>query len=330
MNETLHDLYRQLADGALHSGQQLACRLGVSRSAIWKQVRQLEQCGLPITHQARSGYRLAFACEPLDADRITAALAARHATARVDVAWHLSSTSDRARQLLQQGHPQAVVACEWQTAGRGRRGRHWHSLPGASLVLSVGAVLAVPMQALAALPLKLGLAVAHSLAQQGYRDVRLKWPNDLVTSTDGRLAKIGGLLLEVDGELEGPVHLVAGLGLNLCLPPFPLPKHSLPAANLPSDQPSIPRNALTAELAHTLLETLQQGVNRPFASQCTDYDRLHALHQRQVKLLQNSHESRGRVLGVDDRGCLLLQQGATTRRFAAGEIRLRPDEHAAD
>src|SRR5512138_1554975 len=97
-----------------------------------------------------------------------------------------------------------------QTAGRGRRGRRWHSEPGAGLTFSLAVALRRPLRELAALPLVAGVAVARALHALGVVKAALKWPNDIVV--DG--AKLGGILVETR-SLNGGIKAVIGVGLNL-------------------------------------------------------------------------------------------------------------------
>jgi BirA family biotin operon repressor/biotin-[acetyl-CoA-carboxylase] ligase len=113
--------------------------------------------------------------------------------------------------LAEQGlaRPVLLLADE-QTAGRGRRGRRWHSRPGCGLTFSLALALRRPLRELAALPLVAGVAVARALRLLGVAKAALKWPNDIVV--DG--AKLGGILVETR-SVDGRVKAVIGVGINL-------------------------------------------------------------------------------------------------------------------
>ena len=105
--------------------------------------------------------------------------------------------------------PVLLIAAQ-QTAGRGRRGRRWHSEPGAGLTFSLAVALRRPLRELAALPLVAGVAVARALHGLGVTRAALKWPNDIVVGE----AKLGGILVETK-SLNGTIKAVIGVGLNL-------------------------------------------------------------------------------------------------------------------
>ena len=127
----------------------------------------------------------------------------------VRVVERCTSTNDL---LLREPHT-VLLAAEEQTAGRGRRGRRWHSAPGAGLTFSLGRRIRRPARELAALSLVAGVAAARSLRALGVHRAALKWPNDLVV--DG--AKLGGILVEArtaGGSRSEGSYAVIGLGIN--------------------------------------------------------------------------------------------------------------------
>lgn len=146
--------------------------------------------------------------ERLDADRIEAALS------QVGLGFELHQEIDSTNRALsgsQHRHRQVVMA-EYQSAGRGRRGRNWWSPPSSGLCLSFGFEFHCTLQQLGPLSLAVGVAVAETLREVTGLPIQLKWPNDLMR--DGE--KLGGLLIEVQGD--GPYQAIIGLGLNVRLP----------------------------------------------------------------------------------------------------------------
>jgi BirA family transcriptional regulator, biotin operon repressor / biotin---[acetyl-CoA-carboxylase] ligase len=206
-------LLRALASGRAVSGAALGRELGVSRAAVWKAVRRLVDLGLDIEALPGRGYRLARPLTLLDRDGVQAALPAGIA-ARLGVLEVLAETdSTNARVLAAERPVGELVAClaEYQSAGRGRRGRQWLSPPGAGICLSVGGRVPAAPSDYAALPTAVGVACAAALEALGVRGIGLKWPNDLLL--DG--GKLGGILIELRGESQGPATVAVGLGLNI-------------------------------------------------------------------------------------------------------------------
>src|SRR5579871_2565838 len=120
-----------------------------------------------------------------------------------------SCASTNAALLAENISGPTLLACEDQTAGRGQRGRRWHSLAGRSITFSLARPVARPLRELAALSLVAGVAVVRALRVLGAAGVSLKWPNDLVLGE----AKLGGILVETRGR-EPATLAVIGVGIN--------------------------------------------------------------------------------------------------------------------
>ncbi len=322
------DLVRLLADGAYHSGEIIAGRLGISRAAVWKSVvRVRERYGLAIESVRGRGYRLIAPLELLDAARILAALRdqGRGDIVRLEIHDQIESTNSRLMAEADTGAPSGTVClAERQTAGRGRRGRTWVSPFGANIYLSVLWRYPLPPAALGGVSLAAGVAVAAALREAGVRDLTLKWPNDLLW----RRRKLGGLLLEVAGEAQGPSHLVAGLGLNMQMHPGQGADIDQPWTDLASAlSASMPgRNALAASLVGALCGALErygrEGLT-PFLEGWESFDRLRG---ETVSLHLGEQVITGTHAGIDPNGGLLLETAEGMRSFHAGEVSLRPAE----
>lgn len=166
----------------------------------------------------------------------------------------------------------------------------------------------------------MGVAVARAVSRSGCSDVWLKWPNDLIIAG----CKLGGILLEVAGEMAGPTRVVAGIGLNVQMPA---------AARDDVDQPWIDlqravgqrlsRNRVAAALVDELLPALAQFASQGFAPFAAEWAARDVSRDRPVVLRTGSAETRGVARGVDGAGALLLDVGGRLERFHGGEVSLR-------
>ena len=303
-----HEVLALMADGRLHSGQELASRLRVTRAAIWKQVRQLRGQGLPVAAVAGRGYQLPWPLELLDTARIVRALpsARRQALASLDVLWRTASTSDvlRAPSLEITRQPRVVLA-ESQSAGRGRRGRAWLSPPGLNICLSLATRFDCGAAALAGLSLAVGVMLLRALDDVGCNRAGLKWPNDILADN----AKLAGVLVEIDGEYSGPYRVVIGVGLNLRMPEALCRQADQPVTDLArlmaGEPPS--RNTLAAAMISRLIEGLEQFRQNGFAAFADDYFRYDLLRGKPLKITSQQAAWFGQGAGVDARGALRVR-----------------------
>ncbi|MFC5697624.1 bifunctional biotin--[acetyl-CoA-carboxylase] ligase/biotin operon repressor BirA [Pseudomonas sp. GCM10022186] len=310
-------LLNLLRDGRFHSGQALGAVLGVSRSAIWKQLQQLEaEYGLPIYRVRGRGYRLQSPLSLLD----SAELNGQNAPWPHQVFETLDSTNAEVmRQLSAGGIPPFVVTAERQTQGRGRRGRRWVSPYAQNLYYSLALRIDGGARQLEGLSLVVGLAVLDTLRAFGLMAVGLKWPNDLLVGS----RKIAGVLLELIGDPADICHVVVGIGINVNM--------QLAAEEI--DQPwtsmqresgeLVDRNALVKRLSASLAAYLARHKCEGFSALREEWEAAHLWQGRAVNLIAGVQQIQGRVMGIDATGALRLSVDGEERAYSGGELSLR-------
>lgn len=206
MNETRRAILTELDAGTV-SGPDLAARLDVSRSAVWKHVEALREAGFAIESDD-DGYRLAGVPE-FGGEAIEFGL-----DAPFDIEYHdaIPSTNDRARELAGEGHADVVVVADEQTGGRGRLEREWSS-PSGGIWLSLVLRPNVPPTDAPIFTLAAAVATTRAAREAGV-DASIKWPNDVLVQTDDGDAKLAGILTEMEGEADRISWLVVGIGIN--------------------------------------------------------------------------------------------------------------------
>lgn len=323
---TIGDLIRLLSDGEFHSGEQLGERLGVSRAAVWKQLRKLESLGIPMEAVKGQGYRLVEGLELLDGGTIVAGLSreARPHLTRLFVEESLPSSNAFLRERFSRGAGHGEVCLvEQQSEGRGRRGRPWVTPWGRTLMLSIGWRVEAGVASLEGLSLALGVALARVLERHGVRPL-LKWPNDvLLEGDDGALGKLAGILVEISGDAAGPCEVVVGMGINVDLPATFREGIDQAVAAVHDQAPGLSRNALAIELLDALLPLLAGFEQRGFSVWRDDWNARHAFAGREVEVLQRGARGVAIAGDVDNAGNLWVQQEGQPVRLAGGEISVR-------
>lgn len=316
-------LLRRLADGELHSGEALAAATGVTRARVSQILRASETAGFTLERVRGVGYRLIDPVPFLDRGAILAALGPVASRLKIEVADSVDSTSSELlRRAARQTVDRHVLLTEWQTAGRGRRGRAWTAVAGGSLTFSLGWRFEQGAGFLAGLSLAVGVALCRALDAAGFRDIQLKWPNDLVH----RHCKIGGILIEISGDALGPALAVIGVGLNVRLPPSARRDIAQPVTDLFAidRERALDRNRLLAFILADLTALLERYAHDGFAPFVAEWQRRHALQKKPVRvLLPDGSVAAGDVVGVDASGALVLDQRGRRVRFVSGEVSLR-------
>ncbi len=320
---TVYRLLDLLADGKMHGGPALARELGISRSAVWKSIRQLSGLGLGV-HSSRDGYQLVRSLEMLDADRIMGCLDEVNRS-RIDVIIIHKSIDSTNSALMRRQYKSMnqfyVCAAEHQTAGRGRQGRTWHSPFGANLYLSIAWYCPVSPASWNGLAIACSLAVAEALTNMGIDGLWVKWPNDLYFSDE----KIGGILVEFRGEAEGPCVIVVGIGLNISMPATEHNPVDQPWRDLSSiiEGKTLSRNKVAGILINALIQEMVSFAFSGFSGMIERWKSWDRLIGREVAIHEADQISYAMVSGLDESGALLVRGSEGMRRIVAGEVRLK-------
>lgn len=321
MNPLTLATLRLLGDGTLRSGEELARELGVTRATVWNAIRESEALGLPVERIRGRGYRLLGGPAWLDSASVAEGLGLLAPRFHLRVVEAIESTNTALLQEAMAGAPTgSVLAAEIQTSGRGRRGRRWTSGLGASLTFSVLWRFEQGAAALSGLSLAVGVAVARALQARGARNVRLKWPNDVLV--DGR--KLGGILVELQGDALGPAAVVVGIGLNVRLPAAVRAAVDQPVADFAEAGGDSDRNALLAAVLREFAVVMDLFAAQGFAPFEAAFREMHALHGEAARvLLPDGRTLEGMVEGTGPDGALLLRAGQALVRLHGGEVSLR-------
>ncbi len=257
----------------------------------------------------------------LDSKRINAALSpfALARTRDLRVYPVIDSTNLR---MMEEAKTGSIDGCCWfaelQTAGRGRRGRRWHSPFARNLMVSIGVALGGSPCSVGALSLTVGLAVADLIQQLGVPNVALKWPNDVLI--DG--AKACGILIELVAWRR-PLECVVGIGLNLEIPRDLRESVDQEVTGLRELGVDEGRELIAAGLISNVLRFVNKFRKSGFGTMRPAYDEAHICQGRLARVMHGNGSYGGVVLGVTDQGELRVQGIDGERRFNGGEVSLR-------
>lgn len=223
----------------------------------------------------------------------------------------ISSTNEFISRQIEQLKKGDLCLAEYQTAGRGRRGRQWLSPFAGQLIFSFYWTID-PKKTLDGLSLVIGLAIAEAL------NVKVKWPNDILLS--GR--KLGGILIEIINNKNGLLNLVIGIGINVKLPQST--EISQPYAQLTEQDPDIDRETILIKVIQRIYSRLAQfeekGIDEEFMQQWINHNEFFG---DEVNVFTEQGAISGIEQGIDKRGYLKVITDEGERYFNAGEVSLR-------
>ncbi len=298
-------------------------RPGATGDALRAAIAWLRQGGLEIEINDRGEIRVPHPIEPLREEHIRSGLygAACGGVKRIDVLAVTGSTNQvlvgRARGGSIHGH---VCLAEFQTAGRGRRGRRWVVPLGAGACMSVGWGWSGPRRQLPVLGVVAALGVVRALERFGLRDIGIKWPNDVLW----RHRKLAGTLVETRAAPNGGLQVIVGIGINVAFPTSPLPRVSQPYADVRMALGyEVSRNVLASAVISELFGTFNSFQSDGFAGFETEWRRHDLVSGKMVELTCAGGTVAGEVQAMESEGTLIVRVEDSIHRFNSADICLR-------
>ena len=320
------ELIAILSDGCVHSGEALGVSLGISRVAVWKRLKKIPELGLEVETIKGKGYRLPGGVDLQNSSQIYSSCSDvnREFITSIDIFFQIDSTntwlSAQARTSNITGR---VCLAEQQTAGRGRRGREWHSPFGRNIYMSVGWEFTQGAAALEGLSLAVGVALIRALSSIGVTDLALKWPNDVICS--GK--KLAGVLIEMSGDASGSCSVVVGIGFNVDMVSTGAPNIDQPWIDVVTAlNRGVSRNLLVGLMLGELFPILRGYQECGFAQYQAEWNGLDYLAAQDVELLGAGNSVTGVGHGVDPTGALRIKTDLGMQLIKGGEVSLRKVE----
>lgn len=320
LDEITERLVRLLADGRFHSGEELGSSMGISRAAVWKRLQQLRSLGLSVHSVRGRGHRLAKPLDLFDREQVLASLDSemKNRCSGLDLRFAVDSTNAYLGRVGSEGISGRVCLAEYQTEGRGRRGRTWMSPFGSNLYLSLLWRFQGTGQ-LGGLSLAVAVSLVEALEQLGAARLVLKWPNDVIY--EGR--KLAGILIEVTGEATGECQVIVGVGVNVGMPANEGGQIDQPWADLTETGARTDRSHTAGMVIGKLIRGLERFEKYGLSPFLESWRARDAMYGLPVSVHFVDSELVGIARGIDEAGQFLVEHGDGTERLNYGEVSIR-------
>ena len=303
------------------SGQEICEKLGVSRTAVWKVIRQLQEEGYQVDAARSRGYRIIDGPDVMTAEEVESLLDTEWAGKPVVYYPETDSTNIRIRHLGDEGAPHGTLAvADRQTAGRGRRGRTWESPGGSCIYMSILLRPDLAPGKAPMLTLVMACGVAEGIMDCADVKVQIKWPNDIIVS--GK--KLAGILTEMSTQVDYINHVTVGVGINVNVQNFP--EEIQTATSLLSETGTQTKRApvIAAVMKHfeenykIFMQTEDMsGLMKKYSSLLVNQD-------REVLILEKDAEYKAYAEGINQKGELVVRrEDGTVENICAGEVSVR-------
>ncbi len=303
------------------NGAMMAEMLSVTRSAIWKNIKQLQKEGHHIDAVPNRGYRLKASNDILTAEGIAPYLKNRAQDFHLDVRKSVTSTNTLAKEMASKGAAEGtVVLASEQTEGRGRMGRSFYSPNSTGLYLSLILRPKLDINDSLLITTSAAVAVAQAIEQLTDNDAQIKWVNDIFMN--GK--KVCGILTEASLNIEngGLEYAVVGIGINVTTKEFPMNIENIAGSifsEKPEDQPIT--SILAAEILNNLSDSMDNLTARSYLS---EYKKRSFLIGKDIYVLKGKDTFLAKAIDIDDRARLVVEYSNKSREaLSSGEVSVR-------
>lgn len=260
----------------------------------------------------------------IDPERICSFLNTRYLGSKIVCFDVTESTNTSAREFGNMGYPSGtVVLADRQTGGRGRRERKWESKPGENMLMSVLLRPSVRSEVAPRFTIAAAVGVYRAMVMHAVRDVRIKWPNDIVIGHK----KLAGILLECSATVDGIKHLTVGIGLNVNTETFDGDIRDTAVSMLSATGRRMDREQVTADVLNQLEPLFDMcETDTGFSELMEEYTRASAVYGKRVTIVQETGTRQGTVTGFDALGRIEMDSDTGEHLvFDSGDVSLRYD-----
>lgn len=306
--KTYEIIYQRLLEEDFITGEALAKELDLSRSAIWKAMKTLEENGIAIEAIKKKGYRI-LSGDLLLPDKISEQL-------QLPITFIPNSEStqqDAKTAALNEASAPQLYLAPTQTAARGRHGRHFHTDKNGGIYMTMHLKPNVAYDELSPYTVLVASSVVKAISRLTGKSPEIKWVNDIFL--DGK--KIAGILSEAITSVEtGQVtDVFIGVGINFHIREFPDNLKEI-ASSLFTEEPTITRNDLIVEIWRLFFDIPEHDHIRVYKEKSL-------VMNRQVTYEQDGKTITAKVIDITDKGHLILKDGNGQQlRLASGEVSL--------
>ena len=315
MQEKILDFLKRKQEGYL-SGDQISHRLGISRQALWKHIQELRDLGYDIVAVPHLGYRLVSLPNRLFPSEISWHLDTKFIGKKIYYFDVLPSTMDIATELGMKGAPEGtLVLAEAQAQGRGRLGRSWLSPKYKGIYMSLILKPNILPNSAPVLTLLSAVSICEAIKEFVGLDIQIKWPNDLLLSNK----KLGGILTELNAEMDATRFIVIGIGLNVNNERKTLPSGATSLKEQKGE--NINRIGLLQEILRKLEANyllFQKEGSQPIVEKWRNYS---LTLGKRVKISCHNEHREGEAIDIDtDGGLLIRKDSGLVEKIMAGDV----------
>jgi len=321
MRSNILDILRQ-ANGAYVSGEDIARTMNVSRTAVWKHIRELKQAGYAIDSHSRSGYCLMETPDLLLPNEIQNGRKTKVLGKDIQYYKEVISTNNQAKLAAQQDAAEGtIIVSEAQTSGRGRLARGWYSPAEKGIWFSVILRPHFLPQEAPKCTLMAAVAIAKAIEKITELQVGIKWPNDILYNKQ----KLVGILTEMNAEMDCINYIIIGMGINVNIQKneFPLELQQIATSLAILKGEKISRVKLLNEILFQIETLYNVAQAEGFVKILEEWKKYSVTLGKTVDVIGINDTFVGVAMDIDADGALLVKTETGIKRVLAGDVSIR-------
>ncbi|MDE1763923.1 MAG: biotin--[acetyl-CoA-carboxylase] ligase [Thaumarchaeota archaeon] len=324
LDDTLEKIVRLLKSHRSEyiSGEELSRSLGLSRAAVWKNIKKLQSLGYKINSKQKSGYTLAAKTSLMLPWEISDGLQTETIGRKIYYFDSMDSTQSFALKLAARSYENgSIIIARRQTRGRGRQDRKWAS-PSGGIWLSILLKPNFQVSQVSLFPMLTSLALAIAIEKVLKLRPKLKWPNDVTLNNK----KVAGILVDASVESNQIDYLVIGIGINFRVEIGAINKTAKASKNFYGAATLVGKKSNDDPRAflQAFLFELEQLYNKVIASNLrgirNNWEKRSSTVGKNVTIYSTSGKIKGRAVGIDNDGALLVSSNGKVQRLLVGDI----------
>ncbi len=304
------------------SGEEISEKLGITRSGVWKHIKNIKEQGYEIESITKKGYRIVSCPDLLTEDIVKYNLNTKILGKKVVYFDTIGSTNDYAKKIAKEAIEGTLIISEEQTKGRGRMGRYWHSLKGDGIWVSIILKPNIYPYEAPFVTQVVGASIVKALNKLGISP-SIKWSNDILLN--GK--KVCGILTEMSAEIDKIDYLIVGMGMNVKNLNFPQEvKHM--ATSIWREGYQIKRiellKSIIEEFETLYLNYIQKKDPHEIIKICKENS---AIIGKTVYILKGEEKTKAKAIDINEKGNLIvLDENNEKKELLSGEVSIRGEK----
>lgn len=310
MREEIIEILRDRNDYV--SGEEIGNRLGISRAAVWKNIKALKEKGYVIESVSNKGYKISDSTDVLNESDID--------YDKILYKAEIGSTNEEGKRQAAMGCENGLlILCDNQTAGKGRLGRSWIGEKNAGIYMSIVIYPDIMPTDIPQITLVTGIAVMRALNAVTELNMKIKWPNDIIVN--GK--KLVGILSEMSAEMEKVNYVVIGVGINVNMKNFEGELKEKATSIYIETGKKFKRSDIINRFVKEFKICYNKFCENGFAPFVNEYNENCANLGKEVKTVGGRISAEGIAKGVNEKGELLIETDRGLSAIMAGEVSIR-------